>query len=451
MRPTQAISTSGGANRGLTPSKLAVQRLAVSRGITFAGGSGAFWALSAVLFAETHSVTLVAAAALASFSVPALLSPVAGALGDHFDRRHVMASSEIGGALCFGLMTIFTGPAALVGLRLLASAAAAPLVPATNAALPSMVSPSGLERANGALSKAGTVGVLVGPAVAAVVLTMIGGRWVFLLNAVTFLISARLILSIRRSARADISERRNPAAGFSFLRRHPLLRHVSLAYGIVFLGIGVTIPAEVALVASFGQGPIGYATLVCLWGIGMIVGATVAQRLVSRHQQLFVIGTAASLLAFGFAGVTTAPLFALALLGMMVGGLGAGLWEVSQNCLIQRSTPDGIRARVLAANEALMQGGMAVGLAVSGLLIGVTGGKGAFGAAALTSGLAAAILFRRGFRPPPVPGIFPRQSSGPAEPQVRGARERGLDELSPSHKGGRPAPAPGSPTIVTTA
>src|ERR1700750_2964076 len=163
MLTVQESSAGSAPREAQTSARRAVQRLAISRAVTFAGGSGAFWALSVILYVQTHSATLVAAAALASFSVPALLSPVAGLLGDHFDRRRVMALSELAGALCFGLMTLFTAPAALLGLRVLASAAAAPLVPATSAVLPSLVPDEKLEWANGALSKAGTGGGGRGP------------------------------------------------------------------------------------------------------------------------------------------------------------------------------------------------------------------------------------------------------------------------------------------------
>lgn len=416
MRLIRELTTAFGADREGTPSRRAVRRLALSRGVTFAGGGGAFWALSVVLYDQTRSATLVALAALASFSIPAILSPAAGLLGDRFDRRRVMALSELGGAVCFGLMTLFTAPVALLGLRAIAAVTAAPLVPATSAALPSLVSAGELERANGALSRAATAGMLAGPAVAAVVLTAIGGRWVFLLNTITFLISAGLILSIRRESRPVASVRRSAAAGFVFLREHPLLRPVSLAYGVAFIGIGISAPAEVVIVASFNQGPGGYAALACLWGLGMVAGASVGERLAKRPHQVFVIGSAAGTIAVGCAGVMTAPLFALTLVAMVIGGLGAGLWEVTQTCLIQRTTPDGIRTRVLAANEALMQGGIALGLAASGLLIGITGGRGAFGAAAVTSALAAVILFLCGARAHPGFKLLPEQNDDvPAE------------------------------------
>lgn len=401
MRQVGDFSKVFRTDRGQTPSRQAVQRLALSRGISFAGGGAAFWALSVVLYAQTHSATLVAVAALASFSIPALLSPAAGLLGDRFERRHVMVFSELGGAICFGLMTLFTAPFALLGLRAVASMAATPLVPATSAALPSLVPPNGLERANGALSKAATAGMLVGPALAAIVLTTIGGRWVFLMNTITFLISAVLILSIRRNSRPEITTRRNPVAGFSFLRHHPVLRPVCVAYGVAFIGIGISIPAEIVLVSSFGQGPTGYAALVCIWGLGMVAGASVGARLATQANQVFMIGAAASVVAVGCFGVTAAPVFALTLLAIVIGGLGAGIWEVTQNCLIQRATPDGIRSRVLAANEALMQGGIAAGLAVSGLFTAAIGGRGGFAAAAGTSTLAAAILFLRASRKQP--------------------------------------------------
>lgn len=399
------------AAAGLNEERI-VRRLALSRGVTFFGGNASFWALSAILYQQSLSPTLVAAAALASFSVPAALSPIAGLLGDHFDRRRVMVASELSGAIVFAVMAVVSAPAALLGLRVLASVAAAPLVPTTSAALPSLVADEKLDEANASLSKAGTAGCLIGTAVAGLMLATVGGSWVFALNTITFLISACLILATKGDFRPARSEREGGmlSAGFSFLRHHATLRPVTIAYGIIFLGVGITLPAEIVVATDFGAGSIGYAGLVFLWGIGMLAGAAAGERWSSRSRQVIVLALADGAVAAGFLAVSVAPIFAVALLGMAFGGLGEGLWQVAQNSLIQRRTPDGVRSRVLAGSEAAMQGGIAIGLLVSGFIIGTLGASGAFAVAAGAAGSATLLLLAFGLRTAADPDVTPPNS-----------------------------------------
>src|SRR5918995_4776890 len=169
----------------------AVNRIALSRAITFSGGNAAFIALLAALYSETHSAGLVALGALASFAVPALASPVAGWVGDRFDRRRVMVVSELLGAACFLLMAGFTtAPVMLLILRVAASLVAAPLMSATAAAIPGIVGPGDkLPAANAKLASASISGGLIGPMIAAGLLAVSGPGAVFVFNTATFLIS----------------------------------------------------------------------------------------------------------------------------------------------------------------------------------------------------------------------------------------------------------------------
>lgn len=394
----------------------AIRRLAFSRAVTYAGGNAAFWALSVILYEQTQSVTLVAVAALASFSVPAVLSPVAGFLGDHHDRRRVMLVSELAGAICFLGLAIMSGsPAALLALRVLASVASAPLLPATNAALPALVPAADLERANAALSKAGIAGCLIGVAVAGVILSTLGGSFVFVLNTVTFLLSAAVIFSIRGNFRPQLTDKGKMSAGFAFVRQHPVLRPVTVAYAVAFVGIGVTIPAEIVVADEFGVGALGYAALFTIWGVGGLIGASAGKRLRHRPGKVKVIAASALGLALGLLAVSTAPVFAIALLGMAVGGIGEGLWEVTQISLAQRATPDGIRGRVFAAIAAAMQVSIAVGLIVSGVITAIAGAAGAFAIAAAAAIASALILILH------------------AVPAERGIRDKARDEAGQSH------------------
>lgn len=375
---------------------VAIRRLALSRAVTFSGGNAAFVATSALLYAKTGSLAWVAAAVFASFAVPALVSPVAGAVGDRFDRRTVMISSELAGAVCFVAMALVSGPAALLGLRVLASIAAAPLVPATAAALPNLArSDAALAKANAQLEIAGRIGAVAGPLLAGVLLATVGAGSVFLLNAATFAVSASLIVAIRANLQGGRggTSRGDLVAGFKVVFGHPTLRPIAFAYGIIFLGIGVTAPAEVALSEDvFGAGALGFSALISLWALGGVAGAHVAGRLAPRCNQVALLGAAGLGWAAGFFLVGGAPLFAAALAGMAVGGAFEGCWQVTQGLMVQRSIPDHLRSRAFASIEAVDQMGVAVGLVFCGFAVSAVGVRGVFALAGVGCLCAAVIL-----------------------------------------------------------
>jgi MFS family permease len=386
--------------RGATPEQ-AVNRVAVARAITFSGGNAAFIALLAVLYRETDSASMVALGALASFAVPALASPVAGWIGDRFDRRTVMVTSELLGAVCFLLMAAFpSSPAMLLILRVAASLAAAPLMAATAAALPGLVgSKDRLPAANAKLAAAGISGGIVGPLIAAGLIVVSGAGSVFLFNTVTFLISAALLLTIHADFRPhhDGGEKGHLtelAAGFRYLGRHQLLRPVTLAYGIIFIGIGVTAPAEVALSTDFGVGSTGYAALTCLFALGGIAGTRFASWGLLRIAigPTALLAPAAGTLAVGFLMVGFAPGFILALAGMAVVGAADGVWMVAHENVVQRVTPDAIRSRVFAGSEAVYMTGLSVGFIGAGGLIAAFGAAGTFRVGAVGSIVACVLL-----------------------------------------------------------
>lgn len=392
---------SGGEPSAGAPPKKAVNRIALARAISFSGGNAAFVALLVVLYQETDSASVVALGALASFAVPALASPFAGWLGDRFDRRRVMVASEFLGAACFLLMAAFTtSPAELLILRVVASLAAAPLMSAAAAALPRIVGSRGqLPAANAKLATAGISGGLVGPLIAAVLILISGPASVFLFNAVTFLVSAVLLMAIDADFRPHRDEGEKGrmaefAAGFQYLGQHQLLRPVTLAYAIIFIGVGLTAPAEVSLSADFGVGSSGFAALCCLFALGGIAGARFASRSLLRITEgpTAILAAASGAFAVGFLMIGFAPAFVLALAGMGLAGAAYGTWMVAHENLVQRVTPDAIRSRVFAGSEAVCLAGVSVGTIGAGGLIAAFGAADTFRIGAVGSILACLLL-----------------------------------------------------------
>ena len=189
---------------------------------------------------------------------------------------------------------------------------------------------------------------------------------------------------------------------------------MTIAYGVTFTGIGVSIPAEIVVAESFGAGSSGYAAMFTLWAVGGLVGASAGNRFKSGMRKVRVLVVSSVAIGAGFAAVSAAPHFAIILLGMAFGGIGEGLWEVTQISLIQRVASDGIRGRVFAASTAAMQGSIAIGLLVSGAITAIAGASGAFAVAGAVAAAATLILIVQGL--PAEHRSRPGRRIVPAEP-----------------------------------
>jgi len=342
------------------PSHSAVRRLALARAISFCGSTSAFVALVSAVYARTGSPAWVSAVAFASFATPALVSPLAGAIGDGYDRRRVMIASDLLGAAGFVAMALASAPAALVGIKVLAAVVAAPAIPASGAVVPALAPRGALTGANSTVATAGTAGALVGPLLGGGLVAISGAPLVFVLNAVTFAASALLLAGLRGpflARRPPDREHGRLRAGFRTLWRDRVLRRATAGFAVVFFGIGLTFAAEPVLAAGFGAGATGYGALVAAWGLGGLFGTWLARHALRSWSLPALLAGAAAGFAVSFLATGVAPALAFALCGLATAGLCEGVAEVARQLLVQRRTADLVRSRALAAEDAVGQAG----------------------------------------------------------------------------------------------
>jgi MFS family permease len=376
------------------PSRSAVRRVALARVISLTGSQAAFTALLFEMYRRTGSSRWIAAALLVTFGTLGILTPLAGSLGDRFDRRRVMVASDLLGAACFGALAFARSPAALLTLAFLASATESPFFPAVSAAVPNLVATEDLAWANGTISLGASIGYLSGPALGGLLVSVVGAPAVFGMNAVSFVVSAALVASVRArfsGDRKETDEHRGVRAGFVFILRDPVLRTMLFAFAVFAVCVGSVLVAELPLATSFHAGSAGYGLISTCFGIGALVGALAARRLTpSTERRGLVFGSFVTAVAFG--AVSFMPVFAPVLAMMLLGGMSDGLVDVAIELIFQRRSPDAVRSRVIGALEANFLLGLAVSFLFAGSLIDAFGPKSAYVLAGAGTFVAALML-----------------------------------------------------------
>lgn len=361
-----------------------VRRLALGRLISVTGGAAAYTALNYTVWERTHSPYMQALSLLLTFGVAGLVGPFTGALGDRFNRRTVMIWSEAISAAFFAAMVLAKDPGVLIALAFGSAIAELPFFSASRAAIPNLVeSDADLSWANSLVSMGVHAGIAVGPVIGGGLVAILApggtppadrlhmaGAVIFGLNAVSFLVSLAVTLTVRGRFQEERTSEQHEEhlglmAGASYLLREPVLRRMAVAWLVFVLGMGMGMVADAPLAESFGTGGWGFGLLIACWGTGSVLGTVFGRWMTARTEPLWMVLGAAGVAVSAF-GVGLFGLFPLVLVSLLVMGTSDGVSIVAENGVMQRRTPDAVRSRTMAALEAVLSLGLAIAYLAAG-------------------------------------------------------------------------------------
>jgi MFS family permease len=363
-----------------------------------------------VIALSKHGPYAVSAALIAELLPVVLLAPLAGRLVDRVPNRMLLCAALGAQAVAVAGVAVLINhlPAALVLLFVL-GAAGAVTTPAAMALLPHVTGDDDAGRGYAWLGTGRTAATLLGSLAASVLVTGPGVQVALLVDAATFAGYAALILAVRADRIPDIpgpspddgagTAAGQALAGLRHLRRNPLLGVPVVSFAAMTLAAYTTNAAEIFFITDVLHArPAFLGVLGTCWGVGIIGGTSLAGRL--RTGPALTVALAGGGLAMG-AGVLTQALVPLPVLAAgcwVVAGFGLGLQTVAVQTLTQLHTPDDLRGRVFAANNAGYLGGILIGSSLGAPLVALSGPRVTFfaaGAATLAVALAPLLVLRR--------------------------------------------------------
>jgi predicted MFS family arabinose efflux permease len=322
-----------------------------------------------------------------ALTLPFILFAIpAGLLADRFSRRFLMAGAEAlrAAALVAILLLLWLHWMTLPLLALLGFVAVCGTVAysvAAPALVPSLVTPKQLSAANARIELARTVAFASGPALGGVLVGWVGAAPAFGCAAALSIVAVVLLSGIYEPPRAP-APRRHPLqdikGGAVFVLHHPLLRPVFITQFIFntawFVMLAVFVPYAVR---RFGLSAAGIGTVLAMYGVGMMVGALVATRIMRQLAFGTVIGLGP---VTGFVAAVVMALTAvvpspwLAGVSFFLLGVGPILWVISTTTLRQSVTPPSLLGRVSAINI-MSYGARPLGSALGAIVGGLYGAE----------------------------------------------------------------------------
>jgi MFS family permease len=364
-----------------------VRRVQLAWGAAIAAEWAHFVALGVYAYDE-GGATAVGVAGLIRLLPAALVAPFAASLGDRFRReRFLLAMALVGAAALAGsAAATFAGQRWLVfALGAVVGLSSTLIRPALQALLPSLArTPEELIAANGATSTIESLGTLIGPVAAGVLVSLADVGVVFLSGSGALLAGAVLLARVQVEGRIELAPTgraeggRMVVAGFAAIARAARTR---LLFGLVIAQtfvrgcLNVLIVVAVFQVLDGSAADVGYLTAAI--GVGGLAGALGSMALEGRRLAV-VFGVALVFWGLPLVLIAPRPDFLAALVLLAVVGAANSVEDVAVFTLFQRIVPDELLTRVLGVLWGLAMGAVALGSIAAPVLVDVLGARTAF-------------------------------------------------------------------------
>ncbi|KAB1647255.1 MULTISPECIES: MFS transporter [unclassified Pseudoclavibacter] len=348
-----------------------------------------------------HDAAAVGVITALQFGPQLLLTPLAGMVCDRFQRRRVLLVTQI----VMGLLGFALGAWVLLGspdlLHIYAFALALGVVsafdtPARQVFVSDLVPRGAVGNAVALNSTSFNLSRMAGPAVAGVLIAIVGAGWVFVINGFTFVgvIAALLLIRPRDYYGEPVATTPKTARtsgileGIRYVRGRSDLQLVMLMIFLIgTFGMNFPVLLSAMVTVTYQQGAQEYGVISSVLGIGSLVGALISASLERPRLRSVMLG------AVGFGFVMLGAAFAPTLLTFAIALVALGLCTqtilASANGYVQLTSAPTVRGRVMALYMALLMGGTPFGAPLVGWVANTFGPRWSLVVAA-ASGLVAA-------------------------------------------------------------
>ena len=339
------------------------------------------FALDIWIYQQTSSVTQLSFLILFSSLPLVIISPFAGVIVDHGNRRWIMILCDFGSALSTLTIAIlfFIGTIQIWHIYLasaLISSFAAFHIPAYNAATTLLVPKQHLGRASGMNHLAIATGQLFAPILGGVFLGLIKLSGIFLLDLSSF-IFAFITLLLVRFPNYKVTQKPNlnknslltqTFYGFHYLRVRPGLMALLLLFTTNNFLIGIVQVLMYPLVLSFAsQSQLG--TIMSFGGVGMLIGSIVMSTL-GNEQKKYINILFICMPLWGFSIILAGlyPSVYICAIAAFLFFLGLPFINTCSTVIFQKKVAPDSQGRVFAFKNAISISCLPIAYPLAGLL-----------------------------------------------------------------------------------
>ncbi len=301
-----------------------------------------------------------------------IVSPWAGQVSARWGARRVMVISDI--MRCGVLVGFYFADAVwqIYALAVFLNLGSAIFTPIYRAIIPDVVTPQQYPKAAAIGSIAYDTANILSPSLAALLIALVGFRGSFVVDGVTFLVSAALILGLPRLAAevasTEIKQRVSLGHGISAMfRRTKLRRSLFLALQTSIAGAFVIVSTVDLVKNDLRLSDTAYAWLMAAFGVGSVCGALTYAR-ISPWLRNISVNCAGPVMLAALVWVAISPLYGVVMAAWALIGAGYSILGVRGSELLAEDSQGAERPHIFAAHFALSHAGWGLTYPMAGFL-----------------------------------------------------------------------------------
>lgn len=337
---------------------------------------------------------------LARIVPPLLVTPYAGVLADRLNRKTIMIATDILRAIIVLMFLLSTGAETLwmiYALTVLQFSMTALFEPARSAILPNIVSRDDLITANTIGSITWSAMLAIGALIGGIVASVLGPVGALIIDALTYLVSAGLVMSIRsyqppKRERMPTKQPNQILEGLRYARLRPEISSALIVKASGAIGSTDTLMTIFATQIFLTAGSNGEASLGLLYGatgVGAVLGPILLNLFhdgtTPQMRKAILIGFAS--LTIGWGIISQAPALWIVALGLGIRAIGGSANWTYSSAIIQKTTDDAYLGRMFSIETTLLHSISIVGTILTGALVDWLGASQVHHVALILTGL----------------------------------------------------------------
>ena len=346
--------------------------------ISAAGDAVYQLALVWIILDMTGSTAVTGVVAMSAYLPAILFGVFAGVLADRHNRMKLMLISNFSQAITVAVIPILLFFNFYIGLFIgvlafIRASFGSLFPPAMNAFLPEIIPQETLLKINSLIATSGQFAYLLGPALAGVLLNIMTVGSLFIWDAISFLLAAFLLMSIKHSKvnrKLDNLPRfQELRSGFVYLKTHSsigLILILTIVNNIFIMGpaiVGIPIMVKHYLHGTASD----FAFIEAGMALGMLTGSLFMYKFSKKFNSGFLL-----LMGMLWDGLTYAMFFwvqsvTVAMIIIVFHGMGIPVITVSRTVIFQKYTPNEYHGRLFSMVHLAVSGMTAVSTALVGI------------------------------------------------------------------------------------
>ena len=348
--------------------------------ISIIGSGLTSFALGVWIFQKTGEATPFSITVLMGNLPRILVAPLAGAAADRWSRRWIMiVTDSLNALVTLGLVLVVAADALQLWMVYLSAAIFSVCSgfqdPAYSASVVHLVPKEQLGRANGLISLAQSLEMLVSPLLAGLLLVTIGFSGVVFIDFITFFFAVGALLLVRipqpaREDKAGASMRTvwaDMRFGLGYLRERPGLIGLLVYFAQVNFFLNFAAVLTTPLVLSFGS-PATLGAVQVAMGVGMLAGSLIMSVWGGAKRRILTVVLCISMTGLGFVITAARPSAWVIGAGLFFLMLFIPMASAASAVIFQSRVPPEVQGRVFSIRSMISTSMMPLAFLISGPL-----------------------------------------------------------------------------------